>query len=132
MANNQTWDKVSPNVRSGIELAAKFAGVTSVGISWTTGGTHGSDSRHYANETNGGVGKAADIYSINGNTVTAADSTGTVASFQEALNINAEARENFGPARMNKHGEAYCTSGSADCKKLIADHKDHVHYSVDK
>lgn len=75
---------------------------------------------------------AADIYSLNGSEITGADSTGTVASFQGALNLLKGTRENFGPARMDKLGKPYCTSGSPECKKLIEDHKDHVHYSVNQ
>jgi hypothetical protein len=77
------------------------------------------------------VGKAVDIYSINGNTVTAADSVGTVASFQQRLDHVPRARENFGPAHIHKSRKPYCTSGSADCKDLIKKHKNHVHFSVD-
>jgi hypothetical protein len=131
LANNQTWDKVSPNLRSNIELAARISFVGSVGVSWTTGGTHDASSRHYP-AAQGGVGKAADIYSLNGSEITAADPTGVVGSFQAALNVTSGARENFGPARMDKLGKPYCTSGSPECKKLIEDHKDHVHYSVNQ
>jgi hypothetical protein len=131
LANNQSWDKVSPSVREDIEVAARFAGVSSVGVSWTTGGTHASSSRHYP-AANGGVGKAADVYALNGHGITAADSTGVVATFQEVLNSGKGARENFGPARVDKLGKPYCTDGSEECKKLIADHKDHVHYSVNQ
>ena len=75
---------------------------------------------------------AADVYSLNGKAITAADSTGQVARFQAILNHMPEARENFGPARVDKNGAPYCTSGSKDCKALIANHKDHAHYSVNR
>jgi hypothetical protein len=63
LANNQSFDNVDPQVTSGIEVAARASGVSEVGISWTTGRTHGATSRHYP-KNNGGVGKATDIYSV--------------------------------------------------------------------
>jgi hypothetical protein len=131
MANDATWDNVSSNVPLAIGYAAKWTGASEVGISATTGGDHDAGSRHYPANW-GGTGMAADVYSLNGKVITAADSTGQVARFQAILNHMPEARENFGPARVDKNGTPYCTSGSKDCKALTANHKDHVHYSVNK
>ena len=99
-----------------------------MGVSWTTGGTHANSSRHYP-DAHGGVGKAADIYSLNGNEINGEDSGGVVSRFQEALNLTNGARENFGPSPIDKLRKPFKASAEK-CKKLKDDHKDHVHYSV--
>ncbi len=130
LANGQSWDNVTPSVRQGLHLAAAVTGINRVGVSWTTGGRHGDSSRHYP--SNYGIGMAADVYSLDGLTIGTEAAAQRAGAFQTALNHAPSVRENFGPSGIDKSGKPYCTSGSAACQKLARDHKDHIHYSVDK
>lgn len=135
--NNATWDNVSPNVRFGIEMAARCAQVAELVVSSTTGGEHTEKSRHYANALNDCIGKAADISSLNGQDVATADSD-LVERFQNCLNLLPFTRENFGPAFLTKNlgsgagPNPWCTSGTQACLNLISLHDNHVHFSVNR
>lgn len=129
IANGQSFDNVDPAVKGDIEIAARTAGISEVGVSWTTGGTHGATSRHYP-RNNGGVGKAADIYSLDGTVIDGKDAAGKVEAFQSRMDALPRGRENFGPAMIHKNGRPHCTANTGACNELRADHQDHVHHSV--
>jgi hypothetical protein len=130
LANRQSWDVVAPSVRQGLQLAAAVAGINNVGVSWTTGGRHGASSRHYPAVH--GIGKAVDVYSLDGHAIGTEAASRRVSALQTALDHTSAGRENFGPAAVRKHGQPFCTSGSKECTTLIRSHKDHIHFSVDK
>ena len=109
-----------------IQAASQYQ-INSITISATTNGVHGSNSRHYA-------GNALDISMVNG--VAVGPNQPIINALQNAFELQAERRENFGPSLMLKSGQPYLNpnlSPSLYQKRLgiMYKHQTHLHWSVD-
>ncbi len=103
-----------------VEGAISKAGVQSVNINSTTGGTHGARSAHYS-------GRAVDINRVNGQRVNPTNAA--AAGIQQAARQGGSVRENFGPTIMEKTTTPGGSPGAVTNQSLIDAHQNHVHLS---
>ncbi|MDI1254861.1 MAG: hypothetical protein PSV16_02075 [Flavobacterium sp.] len=92
--------------------------ITSIYISATTNGTHGSNSNHYK-------GTAVDISRINGNKIVILGPNNQVSALQNGFQNGNNIRENFGPSVKLKTE----TDGTVN-NSNVKGHHDHIHISA--
>ena len=105
-----------------VESAVIRSGATSVNINSTNGGTHAPNSRHAQN-------KAVDIDAVNGQTVRSQGASQAVTAVQDAFRAEPNARENFGPSRMEKTNAPGGQPQPFDNPQTAEDHQGHLHES---
>jgi hypothetical protein len=105
-----------------VESAISKAGVQSVNINSTTGGSHSRKplSNHYK-------ARAVDIDHVNGHKVGSAAASGGVATLQTAAASEPNNRENFGPSRVERTSVPGGTATTVINQKLIDAHQGHIH-----
>ncbi len=130
-SDNEVDNGMVDAVEGAVKEAHKVSPITSILITATTNGTHGTDSRHY--DSNGA--KAVDIGAVNGENITE-NPTEAVKELQNAFENQTGRRENFGPHVMKKSGGEYITDSLPAATKTAREtvksqHKTHIHWSID-